>query len=189
MIYFLVLIFFFLYSFVLFIIDNIYLLCLFFLFNLIISLFVRISFKKHFKVLVTNLTFILFIILCNFLFSSIEESLKVGIRLFLAIDYTYIMGNYFNPSRIRMAFRYLFSPLKLLKVDIAALTLILSISLAFIPILMDEAKMIKISLKSKGFDFNFKNVITKPHIYLITFLNGLFDRVDEIERSLQLKGY
>jgi len=94
------------------------------------------------------------------------------------------MGNYFNPSRIRMAFRYLFSPLKLLKVDIAALTLILSISLAFIPILMDEAKMIKISLKSKGFDFNFKNVITKPHIYLITFLNGLFDRVGGRKRKI-----
>lgn len=189
MIYFLILIFYFIYSFILFLINNLYLLCLIFIFNFIISLIIGVSIKKHFKVLIHNLTFIAFIIICNILFTEINSSLKVGLRLFLAIDYTYIMGNYFSPSSIRIAFKYLFYPLKIFKIDIDSLTLIIGISLAFIPILIDEAKMIKLSLKSKGFDFKFSNVVTKPHIYLITFLNGIFDRLDELEKSLIIKAY
>ena len=49
--------------------------------------------------------------------------------------------------------------------------------------------MIKIALGVKGLAFNFKNLITRPHIYLITFLNGLFDRLDDLEKSLSLKGF
>jgi len=159
------------------------------MFNFTISLIIGVSLKKHFKVLKNNIIFITFIVICNLLFSDIDSSLKVGIRLFLAIDYTYIMGFYFNPTNIRTAFRYLLYPLKILKVDIDSLTLIIAISLAFIPILIDEASMIKLSLRSKGFDFKFRNLITRPHIYLITFLNGIFDRLDELEKSLIIKAY
>ena len=99
------------------------------------------------------------------------------------------MGNYFDSNNIRIAFKYLLYPLKIFNINIDDLTLIISISLCFIPVLIDETKMIKLSLRSKGFDFNFKNVISKPHIYLVTFLNNLFDRMDEIEKSLIMKGY
>lgn len=189
MIYFLVLIFFFIYSFILFLINNIYFLCLIFIFNFIISLIIGVSLKKHLKVLIKNIIFIIFIVICNILFNDLYSSLKVGLRLFLAIDYTYIMGYYFNPTSIRTAFKYLFYPLKIFKIDLDSLTLIVAISLAFIPILIDEVRMIKLSLQSKGFDFNFSNLITRPHIYLITFLNSIFDRLDELEKSLIIKAY
>lgn len=189
MIYFFVLIFFFLYSFTLFLIGNLYLLCLIFLFNFIISFILGVPFKKHLKAFINNIMFILFIIICNLLFSDIASSLKVGIRLFLAIDYTYIMSYYFNPTKIRTAFRYLLYPLKLFKIDIDSLTLVIAISLSFIPILIEEVRMIKLSLQSKGFDFSIGNLITKPHIYFITFLNSLFDKVDELEKTLVIKAY
>ena len=189
MIYFLVLIFFFIYSFFLFLIDNIYFLILIFIFNILVSFIVGVKLKNHFKVLKNNFLFVLFIVLCNLLFSDKIESIKVGIRLFLTIDYTYIMGNYFDSNSIRIAFKYLFYPLKIFNINIDNLTLIISISLCFIPILIDEANMIKLSLRSKGFDFSFKNVIKRPHIYLITFLNNLFDRMDELEKSLIMKAY
>lgn len=189
MIYFFVLIFFFLYSFILFLISNMHLLCLIFLFNFVISFIIGVPLKKHFKIFINNIKFILFIIICNLLFSNIDSSLKVGIRLFLAIDYTYIMSYYFNPTNIRVAFWYLLYPFKIFKIDIDNLTLVIAISLSFIPILVEEARVIKLSLRSKGFDFNIGNLITKPHIYLITFLNSLFDRVDELEKSLVVKAY
>ena len=113
MIYFLVLIFFFIYSFFLFLIDNIYFLILIFIFNILVSFIVGVKLKNHFKVLKNNFLFVLFIVLCNLLFSDKIESIKVGIRLFLAIDYTYIMGNYFDSNSIRIAFKYLFYPLKI----------------------------------------------------------------------------
>ncbi len=189
MIYFLVLLFFFIYSLILFLINNIYVLCLIFVFNFIISLIVKVPLSKHFKILKNNFIFIIFIVICNILFCDINTSLKIGLRLFLAIDYTYIMGQYFNPTSIRIAFSYLLYPLKLFKVDLDSLTLIVSVSLAFIPILIDEAVMIKKSLRSKGFAFKFKNLIISPHIYLITYLNSLFDRLDELEKILIIKGY
>jgi len=99
------------------------------------------------------------------------------------------MGIYFNPTKIRIAFQYLFYPLKVFKIDIDSLTLIIAISLAFIPILIDEVTMIKLSLTSKGIDFKFSSLITKPHIYLMTFLNNLFDRLDELEKTLIIKAY
>lgn len=123
------------------------------------------------------------------LFDNIDTSLKVGIRLFLAIDYTYIIGRFLTPTKIRIAFKYLFYPLKIFKMDIDNLTMIIAISLAFIPILIDEAKMIKLSLRSKGFNPSLISLITKPHIYLITFLNNLFDRLDELEKTLFIKAY
>ncbi len=142
---------------------------------------------KHLKLWKNNFIFIMFIFVLNILFSDIHKSFIVGIHLFLAIDYTYIMSHYFNSSRLRNAFKYMLYPLKIFKVDIDNLTLIISISLAFIPILADEASKIKLSLTSKGQEFKINTIFTKPHIYLITFLNSLFDRVDELEKSLQVK--
>ena len=54
MIYFLVLIFFFIYSFFLFLIDNIYFLILIFIFNIVVSFIVGVKLKNHFKVLKNN---------------------------------------------------------------------------------------------------------------------------------------
>ena len=186
---FLILIFFFIYSMSIFLISNIYLLIFIFIFNFIISIIFKVPLKNHIIVIKNNIKFVIFIVLCNVLFSDINSSVKVGIRLFLAIDYTYIMGIYFNPTKIRIAFKYLFYPLKIFRIDIDSLTLIIAISLAFIPILIDEVMMIKLSLRSKGVDFKFSSLITKPHIYLMTFLNNLFDRLDELERTLIIKAY
>ncbi len=189
MINFFILLFFFIYSMSLFLIDNIYILLSIFLFNIVISLIVKVPFKKHIIAIKNNLLFIIFIFICNIIFSNINESIKVCIRLFLTIDFTYIMSVYFDPTKIRTGFKYMFYPLKLFKVDIDNITLVIAITLAFIPILIDEAKMIKLSLKSKGLDFNFRTLITKPHIYLITYLNNLFDRIDELEKTMIIKAY
>lgn len=189
MIYFLILMFFFIYSALLFLIENFYILGFIFIFNLVVSLLVKIPLKRHFKVITSNILFVIFITLCNLLFSNTFESIKVGVRLFLVIDYTYIMGCFFDEMTLRMAFRYLLYPLKIFKANIDNLTLIIAVSLTFIPVLRDEALMIKYSLKSKGFDFKFKNLIKRPHIYVITFLNGLFDRIDELEKTLKLKAF
>lgn len=189
MISFFILIFSFAYSISLFLIDNLYILGLFFIFNIALLVLIKVPLKKHICAIKKNLLFVTFIILCNVLFSDVLSSIKVGIRLFIAIEYTYIISCYFDTNKIRTAFLYLLWPLKLFNIDIDSMTLSICIALTFIPILIDEATMIKLSLKSKGFTFSFRNVITRPHIYLITYLNNLFDRLDELEKSLNAKGY
>ena len=179
----------FIYSILLFFINNIYLLLFIFIINNILSLILKVSLKKHINFLYKNLLFILFIIIFNIPFNTFINSLIVGIRLFLVIDYTFIISYYFNNSKLRRAFYYLFYPLKIFRVDINKLILITTISLTFIPILIDEARVIKLGLRLKGFEFNLKNVFFKPHIFLITYLNSLFNRIDELEKSLKLKSY
>ena len=38
-------------------------------------------------------------------------------------------------------------------------------------------------------DYSLSNVIKRPHIFLITYINGVFDRVDELEKTLMIKAY
>ena len=110
-------------------------------------------------------------------------------KLFLLINLTYTISNILTPNNISEALYYMFYPLKIFKINIKNISLIISIALTFIPILIDEAKSIKNALIIKGFDFNLKNVLTKPHIFLITYINGIFDRTDELERTLIMKAY
>ena len=63
--------------------------------------------------------------------------------------------------------------------------MIIAISLSFIPVFIDEIQIIKMSLLSMGLKFNIKNVVTKPHVFIISFVNGIFDRVFEIENYLK----
>lgn len=189
MIYTLFLILFFFYSLFVFIINDYFILSIIFIFNLILSIGLKVNLLKHIKTLISSLKFILFIFLCNVIFLDLNESIITSFKLFLVIDLTFIVSSIFNTNNISRGFYYLFYPLKLFKINIDNLVLIISIALAFIPILIDEVSMIKTSLISKGFEFNIKNVLLRPHIFLLTFMNGIFDRINELEKSLMLKAY
>ena len=81
----------------------------------------------------------------------------------------------------------MYYPLKIFKVDINKLSLIISIAITFIPILINEGVIIKKSLINKGYKFNLKNVLTRPQIFITTYLNNLFNKIDEIEKALSMK--
>lgn len=185
----LILLVFFSLSILIFIIDNYIILISLILIDLIILFLLQVNFHKIMNVLYKNMLFILFIFLCNLLFLNLDIAFLTALRLFLAINFTYTISVLLPISKISEGFYYLFYPLKLFKINIKNISLIISISLAFIPILINEAKDIKNSLINKGFNFNIKNVITKPHIFLITYFNNIFDRIDELEKALIIKGY
>lgn len=184
-----ILLFFFIYNISIFFISNYYILLSIFIFNLIISFILKVKPIPHLRFLYHSSILIIFIFLCNYLFSDFHTSIKVSIRLILTLDFTYLINHYLTPSRLRIAFDYLFKPLRLFSIDTSAMTLIITISLSFIPILIDEATAIKYSLKSKGFEPNIKNIIKRPHIYLLTFFNNLFSRLNDLEKTLTIKAY
>ncbi len=188
MIYSLGLILFLFYSIFIFLIDNIIILSLLFIINTIILLF-KTNLKRYLKVLKLNFFIIFFIFICNFIFGDLKLAFLTSFKIYLVINTTYILGTIYTPIKIADSFYYLLIPLKIFKIDIKELSLIIAIALQFIPILSDEAKTIKLALLSKGLEFNFKNIITRPHIYLTTYLNSLFNRIEELELSLKTKGY
>ncbi|MCI8621025.1 MAG: hypothetical protein HFJ50_04605 [Clostridia bacterium] len=67
--------------------------------------------------------------------------------------------------------------------------IIVSISLAFIPILQREIQNLKYSLLSKGFKFNFKNFLKKPNVFLLPLITNILKRTSEIEESMKSRGY
>lgn len=64
-----------------------------------------------------------------------------------------------------------------------------SISLAFIPILQREIQNIKYSFLSKGYKLNLKNFLKKPSIFILPLITNLVKRVTEIEESMKSRGY
>jgi len=95
----------------------------------------------------------------------------------------------FSPYHFAEGFSYLLSFLKIFRIDVQSVSLSITIAFAFIPIMMDEAKKIKLALQNRGFEFTIKNLIKRPHLYLLTYFNGLFNRVDELEKTLAMKGF
>ena len=189
MIYSVGLVLFLLYSILVFLIDSYIILGLLFILNVIGLLMVKVRIKKYLKVLKMNFFIIIFIFLFNLIFGDLRLAFLTSFKIYLVISTTYLLGYIYTPIKIAESFYYILSPLKIFKIDVQELSLIIAIALAFVPILSDEAKNIKMTLLSKGMDFNLKNVITRPHIYLTTYLNSLFSRIDELEFSLKMKGY
>jgi len=189
MIYTLGLILFFLYSILVFFINNYLILSLILIVNVILMILLKINLRKYTKVLKINLSIIIFIFICNFIFGDLNLAFLTSFKIYLVINTTYLFGTIYTPIKISDSFYYLLSPLKVFKIDIKELSIIIAISLSFVPILADETRNIKMALLSKGFKFNLKNVFIRPHIYLITYLNSLFIRIEELELSLKMKGY
>ena len=184
-----ILICFFIFSVLHFVVNNYYILLTIFIIDVLIILLHKNNVNKLLKFISKNLLFILFIFVCNLLFLNINQALLTSTKLFIAINFTYTISILLPISKISEGFYYLLYPLKLVKINIKDLSLIISISLTFIPILSNEATNIKNSLLSKGFKFNLKNVFTRPHIFLITYLNSIFDRVESLEKALLMKAY
>lgn len=136
-----------------------------------------------------NLFFILFVMACNLIFSDIETTLLVGLRLFLALEATYLLAHWLRPQGFTRGLTSLLAPLRWCGVDTSELALTLTIALSFIPIFTQEARAVKRALQAKGFDFGPRNLVTRPQVYLLAYLDGLFDRLETVEQALRAKGY
>lgn len=169
----------------------IYNICLFFiadwyfLAGLLLVELIWLRFRRIWR----GLPFVLFIMLCNLCFSTLEISLLVGLRLLLALGVAYIFASQMSAQDFAQGFYHLLLPLKLFGVNVKDLALAITIALAFIPILAQEATTTRHALLAKGFNFSLKNVFTRPQIYLVAYLDGVFDRVEEVELALKAKGY
>ena len=65
----------------------------------------------------------------------------------------------------------------------------ISISLAFMPIIQKEIQSLKYSLTSKGFELNFINIIRRPNYILFPLVVSCIKKTSEIEQSMISKGY
>ena len=165
-----------LFSLIVFFINNIYFLLLFFVFLLSLCFVYKITIplSKTF-ILILLINFIL-----NLIFSNIYDSFIVSIRLFIMFLLVNIIIKKIGINNIGNIIGKIF--------HCKELSLIICISLSFIPILSREISDIKNSLYTKNFPLNGKNIFFRGHLFLICFFTNLFKKIDDMEKVLLVKG-
>ena len=177
----LILIFFIIFSFIIYYIKNIYFLLFLFIIFFSILLFLKIKLKG----LKPLLLFLGITILINLFYLDILSSCTIGLRLLIIYFLTLMISFYMSNKDIAKSISNLFFFLKNKK----DLELIIALSLSLIPILSDELKNVRKVLINKNFNFSFLNCLKRPNIFLNTYLNNLFQRIKELEKTLIKKNY
>jgi energy-coupling factor transport system permease protein len=83
----------------------------------------------------------------------------------------------------------IFYPLKIFKVEPKNIGIIISIALAFIPILKKELEDLKYLLKIKGFKVTFFNILKNISLVSKPFFVSILRKVNDLENTLLIKGY
>lgn len=157
--------------------------------NIILMIILKVSFIKTFKFLARLMPFIVFTSVLNIFLGDVELGALIGIRLILVCNITYVFSCKMTPKKIQSALENVLIPLKLFKVNTKDIAIMVSISIAFIPIMQKEIQNVKYSLRAKGFCINLKNMIRRPNIVLVPLITSIIKKTDDIEKSMISKGY
>ena len=165
-----------LFSFLLFFINNVYVIISFFVVDILLSILFKVKLPLYLPFIIV----LLINFLLNFLLSNFQDAIVVTFRLIIMFMTVNLIIKKIGIMSVSRIIGYLFHS--------KSLELIVSISLSFIPIMIKEIRNIKDSLKTKNFTFSFKNVLERPHIFVITFFNNLFKRINEMEKVFISRG-
>jgi len=125
-----------------------------------------------------------------------EEGLRMGIlislRFFLLIIMTSLLTLTTTPIELTDALETLLAPLKKVRFPVHELALMMSISLRFIPTLMDETEKIMKAQMARGVEFSsgpIKNRIKAIVPLLIPLFVNAFKRAEELATAMEARGY
>ena len=125
-----------------------------------------------------------------------DEGIKMGIfislRFTLLILITSVMTLTTTPIEITDGLETLLNPLKKLKFPVHELALMMSISLRFIPTLLEETDKIVKAQTSRGVDFSsgpLKERLRAVVPLLVPLFVGSFKRADELAVAMEARGY
>lgn len=123
---------------------------------------------------------------------GIIQGLVISLRLFLLILTTSLLTLTTTPIEITDAIENLLDPLKKLKFPVHELALMMSISLRFIPTLMQETDKISKAQASRGVDFRtgpLKERIKAIIPLLVPLFVSAFKRAEELAMAMEARGY
>ncbi len=197
------------YIFGIFFVDSIFKYLFYFLAIFLITVLSKIKFYYILRSIRTISLFIIFTSLFNIFFinegniifklgflkiynKAIITSIFISLRVIFLIIGSTILTLTTSPVELTNAFDKLLSPLKKLKVPISEISLMVSISLRFIPTLLDEGDKIIKAQKSRGVDFETRNLIKKAKnivpILIPLFVNS-FRRADDLAIAMESRCY
>ncbi|KAB8127660.1 energy-coupling factor transporter transmembrane protein EcfT [Gracilibacillus oryzae] len=125
-------------------------------------------------------------------YGGLIQGLTISLRFLLLIMVTSLLTLTTSPMEITDALENLLAPLQKWKVPVHELALMLSISLRFIPTLMDELDKISKAQASRGVDL--KTGSLKSRIYavvplLVPLFISAFRRAEDLAMAMEARGY
>ncbi|MFG6117258.1 energy-coupling factor transporter transmembrane component T family protein [Halobacillus sp. MO56] len=150
-------------------------------FTFILHLFVT----KEGEVLFSIFTF-------DFYTGGLIQGLAISLRFFLLILVTSLLTLTTTPIEITDAIEGMLGPLKKIRFPVHELALMMSISLRFIPTLMQETEKISKAQASRGVDFRtgpVKDRIKAVVPLLVPLFVSAFKRAEELAMAMEARGY
>ncbi len=132
----------------------------------------------------------------NFTFNVFKEGIsKAGfifIRIIIMIGITSLLTLSTMTTDINNGIESVLSPLKIIKVPVGVLSMLVSLTLRFIPTLLEESKKIMNAQASRGVDFQeggLKDKVTQIISLLIPMFVISFKRAEDLSNAMEARGY
>lgn len=123
---------------------------------------------------------------------GLENALFIFIRIILMIGVTALLTFSTMSTDINNGLEAVLSPLKLIKIPVGIFSMLISLTLRFIPTLLDESKKIMNAQASRGVDFNegsLKAKVNQIISLLIPMFVISFKRADDLANAMEARGY
>ncbi|MFD1039127.1 energy-coupling factor transporter transmembrane component T family protein [Virgibacillus byunsanensis] len=128
----------------------------------------------------------------EFYSGGIVQGFAISMRFFLLILVTSLLTLTTTPIEITDAIEDMLHPLKKVKFPVHELALMMSISLRFIPTLMQETEKISRAQASRGVDFKtgpIKERVKAVVPLLVPLFVSAFKRAEELAMAMEARGY
>lgn len=123
---------------------------------------------------------------------ALVQGAKISLRFFLLILITSLLTLTTTPIEITDAIEALLAPLKKIRFPVHELALMMSISLRFIPTLLQETDKISQAQAARGVDFRtgkLKDRIRAIVPLLVPLFVSAFKRAEELAMAMEARGY
>lgn len=123
---------------------------------------------------------------------GVQQAAIIFVRFVLIIFFSTLLTLTTTPLSLADGIESGLSPLKKLKVPVHEIGLMLSMSLRFVPTLMDDTTRIMNAQRARGVDFNEGNLIQKVKSVipiLIPLFASSFKRADALATAMEARGY
>lgn len=123
---------------------------------------------------------------------GVRQGIFISLRFFLLVIMTSLLTITTTPIEITDGIEYLLNPLKKIHFPVHELALMMSISLRFIPTLMQETDKIMKAQTARGVEFStgpFKERIKAVIPLLIPLFISSFKRAEELAVAMEARGY
>lgn len=123
---------------------------------------------------------------------GVIQGIFISIRFFLLVSITTLLTLTTNPIEITDGLESLFHPFKRLGLPVHEMALMMSISLRFIPTLMEETEKIMKAQSSRGVDFSsgpIKERLKALVSLLVPLFIHSFKRAEDLAVAMEARGY